>query len=133
MHPGVLRAVVVSGALLRKQRPVVVRALTRLLEAADWARRRTVEQIAARLAHAGEWDPEVLAAKYEGLAKGLQVDFSAEKVLGLKAQKNFLLRHHFIEKNFDLDEWIDQRPFIEAYQLYTVRRESSRLTASLGK
>jgi len=130
VHPGVLRAVVVSGALLRKRRHLVVRALARLLEAADWAKRRTAEQLAAKLPKVGELDPEALVSKYDGLPSGLQVDFSAEKILGLRAQKSFLLRHQLIAKNFALDEWIDQGPFAEAHKLYSERRESSRRSAS---
>jgi ABC-type nitrate/sulfonate/bicarbonate transport system substrate-binding protein len=129
VHPGVLRAVVVSGALLRQRRSLVVRALARLLEAADWAKRRTAEQVAARFAEAGEGNAEALVAKYDGLAQGFHIDFSAEKILGLRAQKNFLLRHQLIEKNFDLDRWIDQGPFAEAYQLYAERGQTSGRTA----
>ncbi len=127
VHPGVLRAVVVSGALLRKHRHLVVRSLARLLQAADWARTRTPEQIAAQFAEAGEVYPEALASKYDGLAKGVQVDFSAEKMLGLRAQKNFLLRHRLIEKNVDLDQWIDHGPLAEAHKLYAEWKDVGRL------
>jgi sulfonate transport system substrate-binding protein len=118
VNPDVLRALVVSGASLREHRDGIVQVLARFLQAADWARTRTVEQIAAQLAETIGVDPEALASKYGGLVQGVQVDFSVEKVLGLRSQKNFLLRHGLIQKNFDLDQWIDQRPFAEARQLH---------------
>jgi ABC-type nitrate/sulfonate/bicarbonate transport system substrate-binding protein len=122
VNPGVLRNVVVSGALLRERRDLVVRILARLLEASDWARehpRQTVELLAKDLGTT----PETLETYFEDLASGIQIDATAEQVEALRTQKKFLLKHGFLDNDFDLDEWVDLTPLQEARALLAKRRE----------
>jgi ABC-type nitrate/sulfonate/bicarbonate transport system substrate-binding protein len=117
VHPSVLRGVAVSGALLRERRDVVVRLLLRLLEAGDWALAHPAEalrHVAADL----KLNPESLAGRYESVAKGVQLDMSQERIAALDVQKSFLLRHKLIERDFDLDEFVDPSPLAEARALY---------------
>jgi hypothetical protein len=52
------------------------------------------------------------------VAKGVQLDMSQERIAALDVQKSFLLRHKLIERDFDLDEFVDPSPLAEARALY---------------
>lgn len=121
VHPSVLRGLVVSGALLAERRDIVVRYLVRLLQAAEWALahpQRAVELIAADFKVA----PEALSAAYDDVAAGIQIDLDADKVASLEAQKDFLLAHGFIARDFELAPWVDAGPLAEARRLYAERK-----------
>ncbi|RXH57991.1 ABC transporter substrate-binding protein [Granulicella sibirica] len=122
VNPGVLRNVVVSGALLRERRDLVVRILARLLEASDWAREhpeKTLELLAKDLSTT----PEALETYFEDLASGIQVDATTQQVEALRTQKDFLLKHGFLDNDFDIDEWVDLTPLQEARALLAARHE----------
>lgn len=126
VNPGVLRGVLVSGPLLRERRDLVVRALARLLQAADWAKAHP-QDVAAKLAEGYDVYPESLTEKYENVSEGIQIDLSNERILALKAQKDFLLKHHLIENDFDVEPWVDHGPLAEAHQLYREWKKSGRV------
>jgi sulfonate transport system substrate-binding protein len=117
VQPSVLRGVVVSGPLLRERRDLVVRGLARLLQASDWAKAHP-EKVAAKLAEGYDVYPETLTAKYENVSEGIQIDLSQQKVLALQVQKDFLIKHRLIEKDFDVEPWVDHGPLAEAHKLY---------------
>ncbi len=54
--------------------------------------------------------PDSLTGKYENLSDGLQISLGIEKILSLKAQKNFLLQHGLLTKDFDTHSWIRSPP-----------------------
>ncbi|MEJ0001400.1 MAG: hypothetical protein WDO13_21055 [Verrucomicrobiota bacterium] len=122
-HPGVLHGLVVSGPLLRERRDLVVRVLARLLKAAHWARTYP-QDVVTKLAEGYDVHPDTLTRKYQNLSQGIQIDLGIQKILSLKAQRNFLLRHRLIEKDFDIDPWIDHGPLTEAHKLYAQWKES---------
>jgi sulfonate transport system substrate-binding protein len=126
-HANSLRGVVVSGRLLRERRGLVVRVLARLLQAADWAKARPKETVSELAEHYDE-HPDSLTDKYENLSAGLQINLGIEKILSLKAQKNFLLRHRLIEKDFDIDPWVDHGPLVEAHVLYDEWKRTGRVS-----
>jgi sulfonate transport system substrate-binding protein len=127
VHPGVLRSVLVSGALLRERRDLVVRGLARLLQAADWAKAHTVDEVAAKLAEGYDVYPESLTSKYENVSEGIQIDLSENKIAGLKSQKDFLLKHGEIEKDFDVEPWVDHGPLKEAHALYAEWKKNGKV------
>jgi ABC-type nitrate/sulfonate/bicarbonate transport system substrate-binding protein len=117
VHPSVLRGVVVSGPLLAERRDIVVRLLLRLLEAGDYALANPLE--ALRLVATDlKQQPEQLAASYESVAQGVQLDMGADVIAALDVQKSFLLQHKLIERDFDLADFIDPAPLAEARELY---------------
>ena len=124
--PGVLRGVAVSGPLLRERRDLVVRALARLLQAADWAKEHPEETV-DKLAEGYDVYPEILRANFHDHAQGIQIDLSDVKVAALGAQKDFLLKHGLIEKDFDLEPWVVREPLAEAHELYREWREAGRI------
>ena len=112
-HPDSLRGIVASGHLLRERRDFVVRVLARLLQAADWAKAHP-KDTTATLAQSFASNFDELTGKYKNLNEGLQINLGVEKILSLKAHKNFLLRHRLISKDFDIDSWLDHGPLVEA-------------------
>jgi len=125
-HPDSLRGLVVSGHLLRERRDLVVRVLARLLQAADWAKARP-KDTATALAKGFASNFDDLTGKYKNLNDGLQINLGIEKILSLKAQKNFLLRHRLISRDFDIDSWVDHGPLVEAHLLYIDWKKMGRV------
>ncbi len=124
--PGVLRGVAVSGPLLRERRDLVVRALARLLQAADWAKDHPEETV-DQLARGYDVYPEILRDSFEDHAGGIQIDLSDDKVEALRAQKDFLLKHQLIEKDFDFEPWVVREPLAKAHELYRKWQRSGRI------
>ncbi len=54
-----------------------------------------------------EW---VHAAHGEDLYADLGLDLSDDGIAAIEAQKDFLLRHDFIEHDFDVSGWIAREP-----------------------
>lgn len=121
VNPSVLRGLVVSGPLLRERRDIVVRVLARLLEAAEWAESNPLGALRLVAQDLGV-PPERLAASYENVAQGVQLDFDEKRLSALAVQKAFLLEHGLIEHDFDLTEWVDPTPLAEARALFAERR-----------
>jgi sulfonate transport system substrate-binding protein len=116
-HHESLLGIVVSGELLRERRGLVVRVLARLLQAADWAKPRPKDAASALAgSFAGNFDE--LTGRYRNVSAGLQIDLGVEKILSLRAQKIFLLRHRLVARDFDIDAWVDHGPLVEAHLLY---------------
>jgi sulfonate transport system substrate-binding protein len=122
-NPSVLRGVVVSAGLLRENRELVVRILARHLEAADWALGHpdeTVKLIAKDL----NVPENILRSRYENLAEGLQVGLEEDKIAALRDLKDFYLRNGFIQRDFDLDAWVDSSLLNDARELLKKRRSA---------
>jgi ABC-type nitrate/sulfonate/bicarbonate transport system substrate-binding protein len=121
VNPSVLRGVVVSGPLLAERRDLVVRILARLIEAQEWA---TANPLAALRLVATDLDvpPERLAASYESIAQGVQLDLGPDRLEALRVQKDFLLRHGLIEQDIDLEDFVDSTPLDEARGLLARRK-----------
>jgi sulfonate transport system substrate-binding protein len=126
VHPSVLRGLVVSGPLFEERRDIVVRVLARLLDAGAWALAHPLD--ALRLtAEDLRQSPETLAAVYENVAQGVQLDMSPERVAALASHKDFLLRHGLIDQDFDLESWIDRSALAEARVLHAARAKAPAL------
>ena len=103
-------ALTVSGALLRERPDLVARYLKRLLLAARWAEdhpREAAQIVASDVAASLDWvEPAYGAELHTKFAPDLRDDWIA----GLESQKDFLLKWGFIERDFDIREWIDPKP-----------------------
>lgn len=127
VNPSVLRCLVVSGALLREHRDLVVRILSRLLEAAEWALKNPDEAVRL-LAKDLNTSEEALLSVYENISHGMQIDASEGLIAALHAQKSFLLNNNFIQEDFDLTGWVDTGPLAEARALLAKRKAANRIT-----
>jgi ABC-type nitrate/sulfonate/bicarbonate transport system substrate-binding protein len=99
-----------SGSLTRDRPDLVARYLDRLLRAAEWAkshRAETIRTVANDVGATEEWVEAAYGADFHTrLAPGL----SEERIAAVMAQKDFLLRHGFIERDFDVRAWISDTP-----------------------
>jgi ABC-type nitrate/sulfonate/bicarbonate transport system substrate-binding protein len=107
----------VSGALLDTNPDLVARYLAATIRAARWARdnRRETAQI---LAHEIGVAEEFIEPAYTSeIANRLEPSLDGELIDAIDAQKRFLLRHGFIERDFDVEEWVAVEPLREALKL----------------
>jgi ABC-type nitrate/sulfonate/bicarbonate transport system substrate-binding protein len=102
-------ALTISGKLIEEHPDLVARVVARLLEAGEWA--HTHPEDAVRFVAREQYIAEELVTLTYGptLERVFRTDLAPEKIAGLRAQKDFLLRHGFIQ-DFDFDAWIDHRP-----------------------
>ncbi|WP_313512598.1 hypothetical protein [Pseudomonas sp.] len=126
VHPSVLRGLVVSRALLEERRDIVVRYLARLLQATEWAAAHP-EEAAELVAQDLGVPVGNLLASYDSVSDGLQLRLDDDIVDSLRVQKDFLLAHGFIDKDFDFASWVDQTPLQEARHLLAQWKAAGKL------
>jgi ABC-type nitrate/sulfonate/bicarbonate transport system substrate-binding protein len=114
-------ALTVSADLLDDDPDFVVDVLVALLETEAWVRGHETE--AARLlAPELNISEQLLGIAYGGaIGPGAALDLSVERIAAIGAQKEFLLRHGFITRDFDLDRWLDPQPLAAARQRLAAR------------
>lgn len=114
-------ALTVSADLLDDEPDFVIDVLAALLETEAWARGRETEA-AKLLAPELNIAEQLLGIAYGGaIGPGAALDLSVERLAAIGAQKEFLLRHGFIARDFDLDRWVDPEPLAAARQRLAVR------------
>lgn len=110
-----LRALVVSGAALREQRPLVVKMVRKVLQAGDWAAQNP-DGVLQALARDLSVD--------EAMLRNRGIDGQALTRLGLDDamlaiaadKKAFMLETGLIDRDFSLAEWVDGSILAEARQ-----------------
>jgi ABC-type nitrate/sulfonate/bicarbonate transport system substrate-binding protein len=110
INDGTPRLIVVHEALLRDHFEVVVTVLVQLLRACAWA--RTESAHVNRILEDETRSPagSVAATYGDGFHLSMAPDLSAERIELLRQQKGFLLAHGFLDRDVDLDAWVDARP-----------------------
>ncbi len=111
----------VSGQLLKQRPDLVARLLSRVLEAAEWARTHHDEAVRVTAIELGVAEEFVEQAFGDQLSKQLEVNLTPENVEALRVRKDFLLEHGFLAADFDVDAWIDPAPLLEAQRLVNER------------
>jgi ABC-type nitrate/sulfonate/bicarbonate transport system substrate-binding protein len=117
VNNGTPRPITVHQHFLDQHFDLVVRFLAQTLRAADWAKTheaevRNILQQETRAGSAG-----VAAAYRDGFHLTLAPDLSEERVALFKRQKNFQLAHGFLDRDVDIDAWIDRGPLQAAHAL----------------
>jgi ABC-type nitrate/sulfonate/bicarbonate transport system substrate-binding protein len=107
-------ALTASGTLIEEHPDLVARWLANVLQAAEWTRTHRDETFRIVAAESGVAEEIALEAFGENLPDQLSPDLSDDKVAALDAQKEFLLRHRFISKDFDIEKFIVRGPLAEA-------------------
>lgn len=110
VNNGYPQTLTVSGGLLRERPDLVRLYLQTLLQAVEWARAHVQEVrriLALELGVAEFW-------LGEGTEPALAFGLDDRAVAALEIRKQFLLRHRFMQRDFDLQDWIDPRPLQEA-------------------
>ncbi|MFT8890371.1 MAG: hypothetical protein ABF888_00895 [Acetobacter papayae] len=116
VNPSILRGLVVSTALIEEQRDLLVRIVATLVKTADRAAAQPLEALRALASDLGQ-APESLASVYENIAQGIRLDLNDDYLAALESQKAFLLRQGLIERDFDLQSWVDPSILTEATAL----------------
>lgn len=112
----------VSGQLLDERPELVARLLARVLDAADWARTHHEEAVRITALELGVAEEFVEHSYGSQLAEQLEINLSEENIAALRKRKDFLLEHGFLEKDFDVDAWIDPRPLRRALEIVQERK-----------
>jgi len=117
INNGTPRPLTVHSELIDDHFDLVVRFLYQSLKAAEWAktnlsRVHEIYQSETRGSAQG-----VATAYRDGFHLSLHPNLSDERLGYFRRQKDFLLLHGFLERDFDLDSWVDFRPLEAAQKL----------------
>lgn len=122
VNNGTPRPITVHEHLLENHFDVVVRFLSQVLRAAEWAKTnlsKTYELLGKEIGAT----PEGLAAAYRNdFHLTLAPDLSKERLELFRQQKDFLLKYGILDRDFDFDAWVDQRPIEAATRLLSGNR-----------
>lgn len=114
---GAPRPITVDAALLRERPDLVVRFLSQIVEVADWAAHHEAETVSYIAKESGSTDEWVRKAYGEDVHLHQGTDLNPDSIAALEGYKNFLLEWGFIEKDFDVQAWIDPAPLAEVQLL----------------
>jgi ABC-type nitrate/sulfonate/bicarbonate transport system substrate-binding protein len=114
VNNGTPRPLTVHQDLLDKHFELVVRFLYQTLRAAQWASTNLagVRQILKEETRGS--DASVAEAYRDGFHLALAPDLSQERLDLFRLQKNFQLAHGFLDRDVDIDAWVDRRPLEHA-------------------
>jgi ABC-type nitrate/sulfonate/bicarbonate transport system substrate-binding protein len=111
------RPVTVDRRTALERPDLVARYLAVLLRAADWARSNPEEVFSIIGKEVGRTPDEAREAYGDNAHHHFGLDLSDVRRRGLASQKDFLHRHGFIARDFDVDAWIDPKPLALAREL----------------
>jgi ABC-type nitrate/sulfonate/bicarbonate transport system substrate-binding protein len=131
-HNSVPKVLTVNAGFLDERPDLVARVVARLLEAADWAKENVEQAVHFVALEQGSSDGLIEATYGPKLAEELELNLASDNIARLAAQKTFLLNRGFIEKDFDLNQWIDAGPLRAAHALLLERRADGSVRRDLG-
>lgn len=121
VNNGTPRPLTAHRDFLKAHPDLVVRYLAVLLRAGAWAEANPNEAVRAIATEEGGISDEIARATFPQLATSLLPALTRDYVTGLEAQKNFLRDWGFLDRDFEIGDWIEDGPLEEARAL--VRRE----------
>lgn len=110
VNNGTPRPITVHQQLLDERPDWVVAFLAATLRASDWAASHPAEVRSILARETGSGTDGVETAYGPEFYKSLHPNLSRERLELLDIQKAFLLEHGFIERDFDLGDWVDFQP-----------------------
>lgn len=113
VNNGTPRPITVHEDLLNNHFDVVVDFLEELLDTADWAQDHLDEVLSILEAETIAEAESVATAYKNDFHRSLHPSLSDERLQLLRQQKDFLWLHGFLERDVDLEAWIDHRPLAE--------------------
>ena len=119
INNGTPLALTASGALIEERPDLVARWLANVIQAAEWTRTHRDETLRIVAAESGVAEEIAQEAFGDGLPDQLSPDLSDDKVAALDSQKEFLRKHGFISKDFDIEKFIAREPLAEANRIVT--------------
>lgn len=116
INNGTPRPVTVSAELLEERPDLVTRYLSALVEAAGWARDNAEGAFRILAAETGASVEAAVDAYGDQAPRRLLPSFDPRLIEALTFQKDFLLRHGFLEGDVDIAAWIDPEPLRAAFE-----------------
>lgn len=116
VNNGTPRPITVHQDLIDQHFELLVRFLTQTLRAAEWAKTHKEEVLRILQGETRAGDEGVNAAYRDGFHLTLAPDLSPERVELFRQQKHFQLVHGLLDRDVDIDAWIDRRPLEEAHR-----------------
>lgn len=114
VNNGTPRPVTVHEDFLENHFDLLVRFLTQTLRAAEWSKTNLAGVSQILQDETGATAEGVAAAYRDGFHLTLAPDLSQERLDLFRQQKEFLLSHGVLDRDFDYDAWVDFRPLEEA-------------------
>lgn len=109
------RPLTINAATLNEHPELVRRFLKQIAEADVWARRNP-EQTLAAISRETNWTEAWVRFAYgDKIHESLGVDLLEKSVKGLNLFKDFLLKWGFINRDFNVQDWIDPQPLRSLY------------------
>ena len=121
VNNGTPRPITVHQQLIDQHFDLLVRFLAQTLRAAEWAKDHLSELHAVLESETRADNAGVKEAYRNDFHRSLEPDLSRERVELFRQQKNFQLVHGFLDRDFDFDAWIDERPLAAARELLAKR------------
>jgi len=117
VNNGTPRPITVHQDLIDHHFDYLVRFLAATLRAADWAA-ENLESLQEILEFETQGSSAAVARAYSnGFHRSLHPTLDEERLALFDQQKKFLLVHGFLDRDFDLADWVDPRPLEAAHQL----------------
>jgi len=116
VNNGTPRPITVHEDFIENHFDLLVRFLAQTLRAADWAASELECVHAILKSETRSGDEGVATAYRNGFHQSLQPTLSRELVDLFRIQKSFTWIHGVLDRDFDLDAWIDPRPLAAARQ-----------------
>lgn len=134
VNNGTPRPLTVPEYLLEQHFDAVVRYLAQTIRAAEWARTHEAD-VHGILLNETRGGAEAVATAYRNdFHRSLHPDLSEERLAFFTLQKDFLLLHGFLDRDFRIADWFDRRPLEAAWQLYRQWQQEGRFDkASAGE
>jgi len=122
VNNGTPRPITVHNDLIDNHFDLVVRFLYQTLRAADWAA-SNLNDVNGILQSETRGSSDGVAEAYRNdFHKSLHPDLSEERLQLFNQQKKFLWLHGFLDRDFNLDSWVDRRPLEAALKLLEADR-----------
>lgn len=124
INNGTPRPLTVGEDFLAQHFDIVVRYLAQTLRAADWAA-DNLAQVLAFYESETRGSADAVAATYrDGFERSLHPTLDGQRLGYFRKQKAALWRFGFLERDFDLDAWVDHRPLEAARRLHAARTQA---------
>jgi ABC-type nitrate/sulfonate/bicarbonate transport system substrate-binding protein len=121
VNNGTPRPITVHESFLENHFDLVVRFLEQTLRAADWAS-SNLAGVRSILESETRGGADGVATAYgDNFHRNLHPNLSSERVELFREQKDFLLVHGFLDRDFDFDAWVDHRALDAAHKLRSSR------------
>jgi len=119
-------ALTASGTLVKNEPELVARWLANVIEAGEWAKSHRDEVFRIVAAESGVAEETAYEAFGARLPDQLVPNLSEDNVAAIDSQKNFLLEHGFIRRDFSIEEFIAREPLTRAWQLVHERSKAAK-------